>query len=82
MSLAQIALGSQSWPMKAQGAATMSALASKLGAKLGPPHLGVVLNALVAGLAGRTWSGKVRGSGAILWYVHLYQSKGCTYFSY
>ena len=59
MELSQTALQSQSWHMKAQGAAAMSLVAQKLGANLGPPHLGVVLSALVAGLGGRTWTGKV-----------------------
>ena len=59
VALAQMALTSQSWPIKAQGAATLSAVASKLGDQLGPPHLGTVMAALTAGLVGRTWTGKV-----------------------
>ena len=45
--------------MKAQGARTMAAIATKLGASLGPPHLGAVLTALLGALPGRTWTGKV-----------------------
>ena len=57
--ITQTALGSQSWHMKAQAAATMNKIAAKLGSNLGPPHLGLLLGALVSGLAGRTWTGKV-----------------------
>ena len=57
--IAQMALDSQSWPMKSQGARTMAAIATKLGASLGPPHLGSVLSALLGALPGRTWTGKV-----------------------
>ena len=53
------ALGSQSWPRKAQAARAMSTVAKKLGSRLQPPHLGRLLAALVAGLSGRTWNGKV-----------------------
>ncbi|XP_033636669.1 proteasome adapter and scaffold protein ECM29-like [Asterias rubens] len=52
------ALGSQSWPRKAQAARAMSTVAKKLGSRLQPPHLGRLLAALVAGLSGRTWNGK------------------------
>lgn len=57
--LATVALTSQSWHMKAQGAATMATIATQLGANLGPPHLGTLLTALLEGLGGRTWTGKV-----------------------
>ena len=53
------ALGSQSWPRKAQAARAMGAVAKKLTSGLQPPYLGKLLSALVAGLAGRTWDGKV-----------------------
>ena len=53
------ALQSQSWLMKAQAAAAMSTIATKLDASLGPPHLGLLLVALTDGLTGRTWAGKV-----------------------
>ncbi|XP_041357221.1 proteasome adapter and scaffold protein ECM29-like [Gigantopelta aegis] len=51
-------LESQLWSTKAQAAAAMSTVASKLGSNLGSPHLGVVLKALLTGLQGRTWEGK------------------------
>lgn len=56
--LARLALASQSWRMKAQAALTMRTVADKLGASLGPPHLGVLVSALLEGLVGRTWDGK------------------------
>lgn len=49
---------SQSWSTKAQAAAAMSSVASTLKDRLGPPHLGHLLNTLLAGLYGRTWTGK------------------------
>ena len=58
--LTQTALQSQSWSMKAQAAAAMNTMATKLGSNLGPPQLGLLLTALITGLAGRTWTGKVR----------------------
>lgn len=36
----------------------MSSVASTLKERLGPPHLGHLLNTLLAGLYGRTWTGK------------------------
>jgi len=52
-------LSSQAWGTKAQAARAMATVAEKLGANLGPPHLGDLLEALLAGLQGRTWAGKV-----------------------
>jgi len=52
-------LQSQSWSTKAQAARAMSTVADKLGSNLRPPHLGNLVLALLAGLQGRTWSGKV-----------------------
>ncbi|XP_062591295.1 proteasome adapter and scaffold protein ECM29-like [Saccostrea cucullata] len=49
---------SQSWSTKAQAAAAMSSVASTLKDRLGPPHLGHLLRTLLAGLSGRTWTGK------------------------
>lgn len=49
---------SQSWSTKAQSAAAMSSVASTLKERLGPPHLGHLLNTLLSGLSGRTWTGK------------------------
>ncbi|XP_056020008.1 proteasome adapter and scaffold protein ECM29-like [Ostrea edulis] len=49
---------SQSWATKSQAAAAMSSVASTLQDRLGPPHLGHLLRTLLAGLSGRTWTGK------------------------
>uniref|UniRef100_A0A8U7P1K2 Ecm29 proteasome adaptor and scaffold n=1 Tax=Corvus moneduloides TaxID=1196302 RepID=A0A8U7P1K2_CORMO len=57
ISITQKALQSQSWKMKAQGAAAMASIAKQTGS-LVPPHLGMVLSALLQGLPGRTWTGK------------------------
>ena len=58
--------------MKGQGAASMQTIANKLGSSLGPPHLGVLLQALLAGLPGRTWTGKV--SLLYISYIHILAS--------
>lgn len=58
--LLQETLQSQSWSTKAQAARAMSTVADKLGSNLGPPHLGNLLSALLVGLQGRTWAGKVK----------------------
>ncbi|XP_064414526.1 proteasome adapter and scaffold protein ECM29 [Latimeria chalumnae] len=58
IAITQKALQSQSWKMKAQGAAAMASIAKQQTGSLVPPHLGMVLNALLQGLAGRTWTGK------------------------
>ncbi|KAL2293978.1 hypothetical protein Nmel_007686 [Mimus melanotis] len=57
ISITQKALQSQSWKMKAQGAAAMASIAKQTGSLI-PPHLGMVLSALLQGLPGRTWTGK------------------------
>ncbi|XP_054842294.1 proteasome adapter and scaffold protein ECM29 isoform X2 [Eublepharis macularius] len=57
ITITQKALQSQSWKMKAQGAAAMASIAKQSGS-LVPPHLGMVLSALLHGLSGRTWTGK------------------------
>ena len=59
MAISQSALDSQAWAMKAQGANAMETIASKLGNSLGPPHLSILLQTLITGLHGRTWTGKV-----------------------
>ncbi|KAL3868785.1 hypothetical protein ACJMK2_041546 [Sinanodonta woodiana] len=56
--LLQETVQSQFWTTKAQAAAAMNTVATKLGANLGPPHLGQLMSALLAGLQGRTWTGK------------------------
>uniref|UniRef100_A0A8D0E6M2 Ecm29 proteasome adaptor and scaffold n=1 Tax=Salvator merianae TaxID=96440 RepID=A0A8D0E6M2_SALMN len=57
IAVTQKALQSQSWKMKAQGAAAMASIAKQTGS-LAPPHLGMILSALLQGLSGRTWTGK------------------------
>ncbi|KAM9329749.1 proteasome adapter and scaffold protein ECM29 [Gastrophryne carolinensis] len=56
--ITQTALQSSSWKMKAQGAATIASIAKQQTGSLVPPHLGMILNTLLQGLPGRTWSGK------------------------
>ncbi|XP_043096991.1 proteasome adapter and scaffold protein ECM29 [Puntigrus tetrazona] len=58
IAITQRALQSQSWKMKAQGAAAMATIAKQQTGSLVAPHLGMVLSALLQGLAGRTWAGK------------------------
>ncbi|KAM4595606.1 proteasome adapter and scaffold protein ECM29 isoform 2-T2 [Fundulus diaphanus] len=58
ISITQKALQSQSWKMKAQGAAAMATVAKEQTGSLVAPHLGLVLTALMQGLSGRTWAGK------------------------
>lgn len=57
ITITQKALQSQSWKMKAQGAIAMASIAKQT-SSLVPPYLGMILSALVQGLAGRTWAGK------------------------
>ncbi|XP_059409867.1 proteasome adapter and scaffold protein ECM29-like isoform X1 [Carassius carassius] len=58
IAVTQRALQSQSWKMKAQGASAMATIAKQQTGSLVAPHLGMVLSALLQGLAGRTWAGK------------------------
>ncbi|KAG7460501.1 proteasome adapter and scaffold ECM29 [Solea senegalensis] len=58
ITITQKALQSQSWKMKAQGAAAMATVAKEQMGSLVAPHLGLVLTALMQGLSGRTWAGK------------------------
>uniref|UniRef100_A0A3B3YWF8 Ecm29 proteasome adaptor and scaffold n=1 Tax=Poecilia mexicana TaxID=48701 RepID=A0A3B3YWF8_9TELE len=58
ITITQKALQSQSWKMKAQGAAAMATVAKEQTGSLVAPHLGLVLTALMQGLSGRTWAGK------------------------
>uniref|UniRef100_A0A1A7Z514 F-box protein 10 n=1 Tax=Iconisemion striatum TaxID=60296 RepID=A0A1A7Z514_9TELE len=58
ITITQKALQSQSWKMKAQGAAAMATVAKEQTGSLVAPHLGLVLMALIQGLSGRTWAGK------------------------
>uniref|UniRef100_A0A8C0LHF8 Ecm29 proteasome adaptor and scaffold n=1 Tax=Canis lupus dingo TaxID=286419 RepID=A0A8C0LHF8_CANLU len=57
IAITQKALQSQSWKMKAQGAIAMASIAKQT-SSLVPPYLGMILTALLQGLAGRTWAGK------------------------
>uniref|UniRef100_A0A452SA85 Ecm29 proteasome adaptor and scaffold n=1 Tax=Ursus americanus TaxID=9643 RepID=A0A452SA85_URSAM len=57
ITITQKALQSQSWKMKAQGAIAMASIAKQT-SSLAPPYLGMILSALLQGLAGRTWAGK------------------------
>uniref|UniRef100_A0A8C2YS99 Ecm29 proteasome adaptor and scaffold n=1 Tax=Chinchilla lanigera TaxID=34839 RepID=A0A8C2YS99_CHILA len=57
ITITQKALQSQSWKMKAQGAIAMASIAKQT-SSLVPPYLGMILSALLQGLAGRTWAGK------------------------
>ena len=59
ITITQKALQSQSWKMKAQGAIAMASIAKQT-SSLVPPYLGMILAALLQGLAGRTWAGKVK----------------------
>ncbi|TNN83529.1 Proteasome-associated protein ECM29 [Liparis tanakae] len=54
IAITQKALQSQSWKMKAQGAAAMATVAKEQTGSLVAPHLGMVLTALMQGLSGRT----------------------------
>ena len=56
--LCRAALAGQSWPVKAQAAATLGAAAARLSAGLPTDQLQAVLDALLAALPGRTWDGK------------------------
>lgn len=64
IAITQKALQSPSWKMKAQGAAAMASIAKQTGS-LVPPHLGMVVGALLQGLSGRTWTGKVNKWGQV-----------------
>lgn len=63
IAITQKALQSQSWKMKAQGAAAMATVAKEQTGSLVAPHLGLVLSALIQALTGRTWAGKVATEG-------------------
>ncbi|CAH0555694.1 unnamed protein product [Brassicogethes aeneus] len=51
-------LESPSWTMKAQAANSVSTVASKLGTTMDPKHRNALLQILLIGLPGRTWTGK------------------------
>ena len=56
--LVKIALQSQNWSMKTQGAAAISTVAKKLDSSFAFPQLESLLNTIVSMLTGRTWDGK------------------------
>ena len=53
-------IDASAWTAKAQAARAMATVAERMGSQLGPPHLGQLLDALLAALLSRTWTGKVR----------------------
>ena len=53
------ALESNSWPMKARAATAIETIVSKMKGNLKAPELDTLLAALLQGLSGRTWTGKV-----------------------
>lgn len=59
VSLLSTSILSQTWSLKSQTARAMATVAQKLGAQLCPPYLDQLLAALLEGLSGRTWEGKV-----------------------
>nr|CAD7446900.1 unnamed protein product [Timema bartmani] len=56
--LLKTALESPSWTMKAQAARGVSTVASKMGAALSVGHRDSLIDILMTGLGGRTWTGK------------------------
>ena len=54
-------IDASAWTTKAQAARAMATVAERMGSQLGPPHLGQLLDALLAALLSRTWTGKVGG---------------------
>ena len=52
-------IDASTWTTKAQAARAMATVAERMGSQLGPPHLGHLLDALLAALLSRTWTGKV-----------------------
>nr|CAD7576131.1 unnamed protein product [Timema californicum] len=56
--LLKTALESPSWTMKAQAARGVSMVASKMGATLSVVHRDSLIDILMTGLGGRTWTGK------------------------
>ncbi|XP_076462653.1 proteasome adapter and scaffold protein ECM29-like isoform X2 [Babylonia areolata] len=51
-------IDASAWTTKAQAARAMATVAERLGAQLGSPHLGQMLDALLGALLSRTWTGK------------------------
>ena len=72
IAITQKALQSQSWKMKAQGAAAMATVAKEQTGSLVAPHLGMVLTALMDGLSGRTWTGKVKTANPFSLFYQLF----------
>ncbi|KAF7662410.1 hypothetical protein LDENG_00236880 [Lucifuga dentata] len=81
IAITQKALQSQSWKMKAQGAAAMATIAKEQTGSLVAPHLGLVLTALMQGLSGRTWAGKeelLKAIGSVMSKCSTELEKPCT----
>uniref|UniRef100_A0A8C9YF89 Ecm29 proteasome adaptor and scaffold n=1 Tax=Sander lucioperca TaxID=283035 RepID=A0A8C9YF89_SANLU len=81
IAITQKALLSQSWKMKAQGAAAMATVAKEQTGSLVAPHLGMVLTALMQGLSGRTWAGKeelLKAIGSVISKCSAELKKPCT----
>ncbi|XP_044046136.1 proteasome adapter and scaffold protein ECM29 [Siniperca chuatsi] len=81
IAITQKALQSQSWKMKAQGAAAMATVAKEQTGSLVAPHLGMVLTALMQGLSGRTWAGKeelLKAIGSVVSKCSTELQKPCT----
>ncbi|XP_034043433.1 proteasome adapter and scaffold protein ECM29 [Thalassophryne amazonica] len=81
IAITQKALQSQSWKMKAQGAAAMATVAKEQMGSLVAPHLGLVLTALMQGLLGRTWAGKeelLKAIGSVVSKCSAELQKPCT----
>ena len=79
MVLTQEALQSQSWPIKSRSATAMETIANKLKENLKSPQLDIIVEALINGLGGRTWKGKV--SYAVeLGETKVYSREGSQYY--
>ena len=64
-------IDASAWTTKAQAARAMATVAERMGSQLGPPHLGQLLDALLAALLSRTWTGKVRAGLWDCWLTSL-----------
>jgi proteasome component ECM29 len=70
------------WSTKTQAARAMATVAERLGSGLGQPQLGQLLEALLAALSSRTWTGKAGSSLSSrqyqfipkTWKIHLLQA--------
>ncbi|XP_076034919.1 proteasome adapter and scaffold protein ECM29-like isoform X2 [Oratosquilla oratoria] len=58
LAIAELALQSSNWDMKAQGARALSTVSEKLGTSLSNSQVSALITLLLTGLHGRTWTGK------------------------